>query len=172
MVAALLQDDLADELKEILKDFRLKDPRGNLSGVNVFRQNLPIPESLMQEDIPEELLENGLADDITAEDPYPYIVVNVADGEIKDESSAQTVNTVLQIGVFEDAFEKQGHKDVMNIISDIYERFAKRPVLNGRYTVQYPVLWTLQEEESYPYYFGGIYLSWEVAAVRREDRFA
>ena len=60
----------------------------------------------------------------------------------------------------------------MNIISDIYERFAKRPVLNGRYTVQYPVLWTLQEEESYPYYFGGIYLSWEVAAVRREDRFA
>ena len=134
MVAALLQDDLADELKEILKDFRLKDPRGNLSGVNVFRQNLPIPESLMQEDIPEELLENGLADDITAEDPYPYIVVKVADGEIKDESSAQTVNTVLQIGVFEDAFEKQGHKDVMNIISDIYERFAKRPVLNGRYT--------------------------------------
>lgn len=172
MVAALLQDDLAEELKEILKEFRLKNPQGQLSEVNIFQQNLPIPESLVREDIPEEMLENGLAEDITAEDPYPYIVVKIEDGEIKDESSAQTVNTILQIGVFEDAFKKQGHKDVLNIISDIYERFAKRPVLNGRYTVQYPVLWTLQEEESYPYYYGGLYLSWEVAAVRREDKFA
>ncbi len=172
MVAALLQDDLAEELKEILKEFRLKNPQGQLSEVNIFQQNLPIPESLVREDIPEEMLENGLAEDITAEDPYPYIVVKIEDGEIKDESSAQTVNTILQIGVFEDAFKKQGHKDVLNIISDIYERFAKRPVLNGRYTVQYPILWTLQEEESYPYYYGGLYLSWEVAAVRREDKFA
>lgn len=172
MVAALLQDSLAAELGGIFKGFRLKDPRGNQSGINIFRQNLPVPESMGQENIPPEMLENGLAEDITAEDPYPYIIVKIEDGEIKDEASAQTVNTILQIGVFEDDFRKQGHKDVLNIIADIYGRFARCPVLDGRYTLQYPILWTLQEEESYPYYYGGMYLSWETAALRREDKFA
>lgn len=36
MVAAFLQDDLAAELGNILKDFRLKDPQGNDSKINIF----------------------------------------------------------------------------------------------------------------------------------------
>ena len=43
MVATFLQDDLAEELKEIFKDFRLKNPMGELSEINVFLQELPIP---------------------------------------------------------------------------------------------------------------------------------
>ena len=31
MVATFLQDDLVEELKEIFKDFRLKNPMGELS---------------------------------------------------------------------------------------------------------------------------------------------
>lgn len=60
----------------------------------------------------------------------------------------------------------------MNIIAKVYERFAKFPVLNGKYTVQYPILWTLQDEESYPFYFGGVNLVFEIAAVRREDPYS
>jgi len=66
----------------------------------------------------------------------------------------------------------QGHKDVLNIIARLYERFAKVPVLNGKYTIQYPVLWALQGEESYPFYFGGMNLTFEIAAVRREDEYS
>lgn len=172
MVAAFLQDDLVAELKYILRDFRLKDPKGNLSEIHIFSQNLPLPESKTQDNLPIEMLENGLADDITTEDPYPYIIVRIEDGEIKDEASAQKVSTQLIIGIYDDAYEKQGQKDVLNIIADIYERFAKLAVLNYRYTIQYPILWTLQEEESYPYYYGGMQLSWEIAAIRREDKYA
>lgn len=66
MVAAVLQDDLAAEFEKVLKDFRLKDPQGNSSKINIFLQNLPMPEPLMQGDIPVEALENGLADQLTA----------------------------------------------------------------------------------------------------------
>ena len=83
MVAAFLQDDLAAELGNILKDFRLKDPQGNDSKINIFLQYLPMPEPLEQDDIPVEMLENGLADQQTAPDPYPYIVVRIDDGEIR-----------------------------------------------------------------------------------------
>lgn len=172
MVAAFLQDDLKVELKKVLKNFKLKDPQGNLSEINIFLQNLPMPEAQEQDDIPMELLENGLVDEITNKDPYPYIIIRIGDGEIKDEISAQSVSTDLIIGIYDDSYEKQGHKDILNIIHDIYERFAKMPVLNRQYIIQYPILWTLQEEESYPYYFGGMHLSWELAAIRREDPYA
>ena len=172
MVATFLQEDLVEELKKILQGFRLKNPYGESCEINIFSQNLPVPESLEQTDIPIEQLENGLIEDITMKEPYPYIIVRIEDGEIKDESSAQIVSVLLLIGIYDNAYEKQGYKDVLNIIQKIYERFAKMPVLNGKYTIQYPIVWTLQEEETYPFYFGGMNLDWEVAAVRRECEFS
>lgn len=116
MVAAFLQRDLIKELKEIFKDFKLLDPHGKRSEIHFFEQNLPMPEAREPQDIPPELLENGLAEEITKEDPYPYIIVKVDGGIIEDPSSAQTVNTELLIGVYDEGYAKQGFKDVMNII--------------------------------------------------------
>jgi len=172
MVAAFLQSGLADELKKILSGFRLKTPQGGKSNINIFEQLLPMPEPLNQEEIPLEILENGLAEEQTVSDPYPYIVVRIADGEIEDENSAQKVNLTLLIGIYEPDYDKQGHKDILNIIARIYERFAKFPVLNGKYTIQYPILWTLQDEECYPFYFGGMNLVFEIASIRREDPYS
>jgi len=172
MVATFLQQEMADELKKILKDFRLKSPQGGKSEINIFEQFLPIPEPAEQEESSPELLENGLVEEQTAPDPYPYITIRISDGEIKDENSAQDVNVTLLFGIYEPDYAKQGHKDILNMIAKIYERFAKFPVLNGKYTIQYPILWTLQDEESYPFYFGGMYLTFEIAAVRREDPYS
>lgn len=172
MVATFLQQELADELKKIFGGFRLKNPQGEESELNIFEQLLPMPEPTAQEEVPPELLENGLAEEQTAPDPYPYIIVRIADGEIKDENSAQDANITLLFGTYEPDYNKQGHKDILNIIAKIYERFAKYPVLNGKYTIQYPILWTLQDEESYPFYFGGMNLTFEIAAIRREDPYA
>ena len=169
MVASFLQSELAEELRKILSDFQLKNPQGEKSNINIFEQFLPMPEPSKQEEIKPELLENGLAEEQTVLDPYPYIVVRLVDGEVRDENSAQEVNIYLLIGIFEPEYDKQGHKDVLNIIAKVYERFAKMSVLNGKYTIQYPILWALQDEESYPYYFGGMNLSFEAAAIRRED---
>lgn len=172
MVASLLQDELAEELGKILRNFRLKTPGGEKGKVRIFKQDLPVPAPMPGEDIPAELLENGLAGDMAEDVPCPYIIVRVQDGEIRDAYSAQTVNVHLLFGVYEDDIGKQGHKDILSMIAKIYERFAKAPVLGSGYTIQYPVLWGMQEEESYPYYFGGMYLSWEAAAVVREDKYS
>jgi len=172
MIASFLQDDLANELIKIFDGFKLHTPAGDLSNINIFKQLLPMPEASDQGDILPEQLENGLVNELTELDPYPYVLVRVSDGEIADEASAQTINVMLLMGVYDYNFNKNGHKDIMNMIQKIYERFAKVPVLCGRYTIQYPISWTLQEEESYPFYFGGMNLIWETAAVRRENKFA
>ena len=105
MVAAFLQSELADELKKILSDFRLKNPQGERVSINIFEQLLPMPEPLDQGEIALELLENGLAEEQTAPDPYPYILVRIADGEIEDENSAQKVNLALLIGIYEPDYD-------------------------------------------------------------------
>ncbi len=171
MVVTFLQDELMSEIKKILADFRLKNPQKEPSEINVFLQNLPIPKPVEQGEIPPELLENGLVEEQTDLDPYPYIIIRIEDGEIKDENSAQEVHINLLIGIYEPNYDKQGHKDVLNIMAKIYERFAKQSVLNGKYTIQYPISWALQEEESYPYYFGGMHLIFEIAAIIREDSY-
>lgn len=172
MIATFLQDALVKELERIFKGFLLRNPQGEMSKINIFCQGLPIPEATYQPDIPAEQLENGLVQEITREDPYPYIIVRIDDGEIADEASTQTVNTLLLVGVYDDGYDRQGEKDVLNIIAKIYERFAKMPVLNKKYTMQYPIQWTLQDEDTYPYYFGGMSLKWEIAAIRKEDEYA
>ena len=169
MVATFLQSELADELRKILADFRLKNPKGETSSINIFEQLLPMPKPSDRMEIAPELLENGLVEEQTDPDPYPYILVRTQDGEIENEDSAQKVNLALLIGIYDPDYSKQGHKDILNIIAKIYERFAKMPVLNGKYIIQYPILWALQDEETYPYYFGGMNLTFEIAAIRRED---
>ena len=43
MVATFLQDDLAAELEKVFKDVRMKNPQGEPSPINIFKQELPIP---------------------------------------------------------------------------------------------------------------------------------
>lgn len=172
MVASFLQSALAEDLGKIFKGFRLVNPEGELSGINIFEQSLPIPEPAKMEELPLEVLESGLADERTAPDPYPYIIVRVEEGEIENEDSTQTVSVFLTMGIYDQDYRKQGHKDILNMVAKIYERFAKMPVLDGKYTVQYPIAWALQDEDTYPYYFGGMHLKFETAAIRREDPYA
>ncbi len=170
-IPSVLQNDLMEDIRELLKDYRLQTPQGETSSINVLAQELPIPESKKQKDIPPEQLENGLAEEITDNDPYPYIIVRVLDGEIKDTADSQSVDILLLIGIYDNGGARQGHKIVLDIIAKIYEHFAKTPVLNKRHTLLWPISWTLQDEESYPYYFGGIEQKWEVAGIRRESKY-
>ncbi len=176
MVATFLQDDLVQELKKIFDGFLLKSPDGTLSPVNVFAQYLPIPKPAPtpKGDVDPELVEEGLAasDVLTVPDPYPYIIVRVVEGEIKEIEDDQAVETMILIGIYDNDLNNQGYKDVLNIIQKIYERFSKNAILNRRYECVMPIEWVLQEEESYPYYIGGMTLNFITHPIRREDRYA
>ena len=175
MVATFLQDDLVEELKTIFKDFRLKNPMGELSEINVFPQELPIPAPTTPPEESEaapELLEEGLVEDtdpVKVEDPYPYAIVRIEDGEIKTIDGEQTITTLVILGVYDDSLKNQGHKDILNMIQKIYEQKTKNAILANKYECLHPIQWSLQEEGSYPYFIGGMALSFGVAAIRRED---
>lgn len=155
MTPIILQDALLEEMEELFKDYVYKTPSGGRIPLNVFPQNLPVNET----------------DD--EEDPIPYLIIRLMDGE--DEGSRESfhaVNLMVSIGIWDDELNAQGHKDVMNIIQKIYQRFHENPDLNHIASFQGGFHWALDNENCYPYYFGGCSMSFGIAAVRREDEFA
>lgn len=148
-------EDLCDELKLLFKDFQLKDETGKLQSFNIFEQSLPIPSG---EDEPE---------------PFPYIVVRAADGGKTAPEDYETVRVMLIIGIFDDELNNQGHKDVLNSIDCIRQRFERNPLLENKYyklsSEQYPFRWTLPEEDTHPFFFGGVEMTFAVASIEQED---
>ena len=171
MIAAFLQDDLAEELRNIFQYFRLKDQNGEWVAVNVYPQNLPVPEvQEIPDTVTDEELEDGVYDAVAQSIPFPYIIVRVSDGEIESPDADQVVDINLLIGVYDKTHDNQGHRDILNIIQKIYERFAKNPILAAHYECLYPMQWALQDEESFPYFFGGMALKFStLPTIERED---
>lgn len=156
MTPLMLQDELAAELERLFSDYAYKKP-GSEERVplNVFTQHIPINES----------------DD--EEDPVPYLIVRLSSGDDEGgRDSFNEVHLVVIVGIFDDALNAQGHRDILNIIQKIYERFSENPNLNNKAAYTGAFHWATQEDNYYPFFFGACSMSFNIAAIRREDEYA
>lgn len=176
MTPLFLQDDLIDDLKEMFELFSYKtpdyeaiedpdydeiEPRYNkptpfkMVPLNIYAQQLPVQQS---------------DDDI---DPVPYLIVRLNSGhDVGDGASNNTVKLVIVIGIWDDDPQNQGHRDVMNIIDKIYERFSKNPCLKNKYVFAGDFNWALQEDGYFPYHFGACSMAFNISSIRREDPYS
>ena len=174
MIAQILQDCLADELGVILKGHRLKNRDGKWHDINIYTQRLP-------EQKPENDIAGGIGMGLPsfqdfssdrADEFFPFVIVYVQDGVIQEGLMAHTVQAGLAIGIYDDSSDRQGHRDVLQIISKVEERFEKNNLLAKKFILQFPVEWSLQDpdDDTHPYYFGGLSLNFDTPTYRRECR--
>ncbi len=150
-----LQDALVDEVRHILDGCLYKTPEGEDVPINVFPQNLPMNET----------------DD--ENDPVPYIIVRLSDGEdAGDRESFHVTSVVMIVAVWDNTHQAQGHRDAMNIIQKIYQRFHRNPDLERKATYAGKFRWAILEDSYYPYSFAACHMQFFTAAIRREDEFA
>lgn len=150
-----LQDELVEEFKKLFEDYTHKTPAGDRIPLNVYSQHIPINETDEEED------------------PVPYIIVRLSTGDDDGtRDSNNRVNIVIIVGIFDDGLEAQGHRDIMNIIQKIYDRFHRNPNLNNKAAYTGEFHWAAQEDNYYPFYFGACSISFYIAAIRREDEYA
>lgn len=150
MNALRLQDALVVDLQKLFKDRRYKSTSGGNVAVSVFAQNLPKRES--EED----------------DDPFPYIIVRLDSGEIENQTAPCRIAALLLVGIFDDNHKNQGHKAVLEIMEAIQRHYEEKPRLAEQFVFTDPFHWALQDEESYPYFFGGIEINFNIPAPRRE----
>ena len=151
MIPSFLQDFLVKEVKNLFKGFTLKNANGEEAPLNVYPQYLPARKG--QKD--------------TAH--YPFVVVKLLSGEDPSEEDPNSCRVLFYCGIFDDNENYQGHKDCMNVMQKIYDHLTRHWVFDKKYEVQYPISWTLTDEDFYPYYYGGLETTWTVGKVTRQD---
>lgn len=176
-----LQIALRKEIERITKDVPLLDLEGNPAKLRAYMQELPI-RTVQYE--PEELKDaeemDYVANDVMDENgAFPYCIVRIEDGETKNAFSAQYVRVILLFGVCYRDLDTQGHQVIANIFQRIQERFYKNAVLDQTFIMRdedgnqkMPWAHTDYKDETHPYYFGAMGMTWCLPSIRREDDYS
>lgn len=148
------QNALMEETGNILKGVGTKNMSGEImDGVNLFAQNLPIVQS----------------DDEDESKFFPYAIIKVYDGRTEDDDSPWTVTADIHLGVYDSDEDNQGHQHIAVMIQRLVNRFAAEPLLDQKYRAQQDMEWAMQDEETYPYFFGGVRMKFSVPKIGRRD---
>ncbi|MDR2648828.1 MAG: hypothetical protein LBB94_03815 [Clostridiales bacterium] len=154
MTVWFLLDDLKTRIAEELKDFRLKNETGERVPVNIYLQNLPASEPDKDESI------------------FPYVVIRAM--QAADISWEEAYADVMFIaGVFDDATDYQGYKDVMNIQEHIRQNLCREHMVNERYEMVWPLNILPSDDFSdsaYPYFFGAVDVRYKIPVIPQDLR--
>lgn len=153
-----LETALAEEIKKLFDGFRQKNSIGEYVPLNIWEDCTPLKTDVTDSD------GQSVID--------PYIVVRAVRGTTSDPGAHQNVTVDLIICVYDDETERQGMKDLHHIIRVISLRFQKEPLLAGAYSLLYPIDWMISDEDTYPFYFGGMEFHFELPVITRENDLA
>lgn len=154
MTQESLLDALTEDLAALFRHHRLKDSAGAERPVRVYAQDLPFRE--------------GGDEAEEDETPEPYIIARLPGGELPDQDALQKLEAVLVICVQDPAPDRQGFRDALHIVNAILLHYGGNGVVGGRWVLQYPIKWATQEEDTHPYYFAAMALSFEGPAIYKE----
>lgn len=151
-----LQDALVEETREILKDVWVRNSLGEDVPVQVFPQRLPV----MTED----------EDDETK--LFPYAIVRLGDAKTAGDEDPWHVTVDWLLGVYDDGRRGQGHLHILTMIERITDRFIAEPWLKKTYRAEQDIETALQDEDTYPFYFGGVEITFTIPKTGRRDEYA
>lgn len=158
MIVQDLQDALVSEITDLLSETTSTNAENEIvTGVTGYEQFLPV-------------LRN---DDDTPDMFFPYFIVRLDTGKTADDNDLWNVRTDILIGIHDEGNENDGHKIVLNCINRIINRFSQEATLGipGRkaFRCQSEMEWALQDEDTWPYFFGGVSLTFSVPKPTRRD---
>lgn len=170
----LCQKALAREMHNIARGmlFEKANPgteEENGVTLKVYCQNIPVPDSEVKG------LESS-ADTINfigneAEDwvlGAPWCNVKIDSGKVQTPGEDQLVTFAIIFCNFCNDPKKNGYEAILNLFQRVYERFSKEPLLDMQYENTGEFNWELQEEDTYPYFFGVIVTKFKVMGIQRE----
>ena len=166
MIELNLLDALVARLTERFKGYELKSKSGLLQEVKVIPQYLPQPSAVtVKTDDEDGNIEPQGYTVTDIESLFPCVIVKIGEVTDKEEGALdQTrVNVQFIIGVYDDAKDCQGYRDVYNIIEVIRQDLLTMPdrVLDKRYRLEMSLTSGLVPEQEWPFYFGYIDSNWE-----------
>lgn len=155
MTQEFLQDAVEADLKTLFSSYRLTNSLGVERAVNIYTHDTPIRQGDDEAQDPEA-------------PPEPYVIVRTMGGNIQDENSPHVVEIVLVVCVHDRDPNRQGYRDALHIVNEIYRHYASNGIVGRRYCLQYPIKWVTPDDDTHPYYFAAMSLNFEAPAVCKE----
>ena len=75
----------------------------------------------------------------------------------------------MDFGVYDPDASNQGHRHVMTMCQRLLDRYAAEPLLAKRYRAEQDMEWAIQDEDTYPYYFGGVRIKFNIPKIGRRE---
>lgn len=169
----LFQRALMEEMKELAAGMIFHVPgKETMEPLNVYGQALPVPGIRTHTaDYDMGTMDYRDTGETDAVFKCPWCLVKIMNGSIPEINGPQQVEVGICFGIYNNSDKNQGHMEILNLIQRVYERFAVNPILAGQYTCQGSFEWALQEEDTYPYFFGAIGTVFQFRGFRRESIF-
>lgn len=152
MTPAMLLTDLTAEIENILKDVVTKNTAGeSVTGVKGYEYRLPLVVS----------------DEEDESQFFPYFIVRPSEGRTEDDNDPWLVTVDIILGICENDKDAIGQKHLLVMIQRITDRFAAEPLLNRKYRADQKMEWAVPDEDTYPFYFGGVEIKFRIPKVGR-----
>lgn len=142
-----LQDDLALKLKDIFQSYRIVNSSNKCTEVNVYTQNLPVKQNELKQQ------------------HFPFVMVSVEMINIEDRNTDEENHIYLLFGNYDTNTNKQGYKDIINMISKVKTFLLHEYMICGKYELGFPLKCVFQEEDTYPCFYGGMELKFNLPNI-------
>lgn len=162
-----LQEELIYTVEKTVEGTDLINKKGELAKLKGFKQALPFPLF----DFPEET-EDSLQpeEDFSPEELlFPYFICRVEEiaypEELDDNPKAKIF---LLFGLYDDDPKMKGYFTMLTILERVINLFRVNPVM-GYYWCDKKMELAMQEDDSYPQFFGGIEMTWNLPILEMEE---
>lgn len=160
MVILEFLDCMELALNQIFDGMVFSNSTGKTSGMHVFKQDFPIRR--FHADIEEE----------TEDDFFPYCVIRAENGTA---GMSQNVDITLTFGICERGEDNNGELRILNLIERVSQHFLNDRVIGEKFRLNYdaPIRWGLptEKEDTYPYFYGLMEMTWDSFYEIKEDRY-
>lgn len=79
---------------------------------------------------------------------------------------------MIILGVYDDDVTGAGYMHILTMIERITNRFLEEPLLDHKYRAEATMNTAIQDEDTYPYYFGAIEMTFNLPKIERRDEFS
>lgn len=161
MVVLEFMDGMEKELNRVFDGMAFQNSSGKKTGVHVFKQDFPIRRFQAGEETQEQ-----------EDDYFPYCLIRVEDGT---NGSYQSMDITLTLGICEKEESNSGELRILNLIERISQHFLNNRIVGGKFRLNYDnqIRWGLprKEEDTYPYFYGLMEMTWDSYYEVKEDNY-
>lgn len=156
MTSNWLEERLIQEIEEVCSGLYLKGVNGERKALKGYMEALPqlsLPEKWDEE------ASNSLGDTEPEDALIPYFIVRTPELSYMEDGAQAKVYLVFCI--YDSDEKMKGYQALWNILNRITGRFRSNTVLDAFFCSR-EMKAVIQDEDTYPYYFGGIEMIWHL----------